>query len=186
MAETEDAIANKRKASPAPVEDAADIKRAKFEGGDGDSPLGNGNDQELDKPSNGTTSVEDEKREHRERSPARSHDQKHQRDSRESPEARRPSLSGGLPSRKSISQEEKKRGQRLFGGLLTALSRPTSASQQQKRLEIERRQQEKAQQRRAEDDKRRVEKLEKLRRVRQIEQLKLEEQAVCWELAPIF
>lgn len=75
--------------------------------------------------------------------------------------------------------EDKKRGQRLFGGLVSTLSRTTSGSQQQKRLEIERRQQEKAQQRRAEDEKRRVERLEKLGRMRRIEQVKLDEQAVC-------
>lgn len=75
--------------------------------------------------------------------------------------------------------EEKKRGQRLFGGLVSTLSRTTSSTQQQRRLEIERRQHEKAQQRRAEDEKRRAEKLEQLKRVRQIEQVKLDERAVC-------
>jgi hypothetical protein len=75
--------------------------------------------------------------------------------------------------------EEKKRGQRLFGGLVNTLSRTTSGTQQQKRLEIERRQHEKAQQRRAEDEKRRAEKLEQLKRTRQIEQVKLDERAVC-------
>jgi len=74
--------------------------------------------------------------------------------------------------------EEKKRGQRLFGGLVSTLSRTTSSTQQQRRLEIERRQHEKAQQRRAEDEKRRAEKLEQLKRVRQIEQVKLDERAM--------
>ncbi|KAK4233793.1 pinin/SDK/memA/ protein conserved region-domain-containing protein [Achaetomium macrosporum] len=74
--------------------------------------------------------------------------------------------------------EEKKRGQRLFGSLVSTLSRTTSRPQQQKRLEIERRQHEKAQQRRAEDEKRRAERLEQLKRTRQIEQVKLDEQAM--------
>ena len=75
--------------------------------------------------------------------------------------------------------EEKKRGQRLFGGLVSTLNRTVSGTQQQKRLEIERRQHEKAQQRRAEDEKRRAERLEQLKRTRQIEQVKLDERAVC-------
>lgn len=85
---------------------------------------------------------------------------------------------GADRGRKSISEQEKKRGQRLFGGLLSTLSQKPANSQQKKRLEIERRQQERAQQRRAEDDKRRIEKLARLNHARKIEQVKFDEQAV--------
>ncbi|KAL1866826.1 hypothetical protein VTK73DRAFT_4475 [Phialemonium thermophilum] len=90
---------------------------------------------------------------------------------------RRASLSG--PDRKrSFALEEKKRGQRLFGNLMSTISRSTVNPQQQKRLEIERRQQERAQKQRAEDDKRRSEKLAKILRVRKIEQVKFDEQVM--------
>ncbi|KAH8909827.1 hypothetical protein BR93DRAFT_924833 [Coniochaeta sp. PMI_546] len=102
--------------------------------------------------------------------------------------SRRPSLPTAEPrqapgpgpdrGRKSISEQEKKRGQRLFGGLLSTLSQKPANSQQKKRQEIERRQQERAQQQRAEDDKRRVEKLAKLNHVRKIEQIKFDEQVM--------
>lgn len=92
-------------------------------------------------------------------------------------EARRPLAP--VPGRRNFSQEEKKRGQRLFGGLLSTLSQTTSNSQQKKRQEIERRQQAKAQLQRAEDDKRRLEKLDRLIHARKIEQVKFDEQVVC-------
>lgn len=176
MAEAEDTVTNKRKASPEPSEDSTVVKRTRVEDGDETVPSNNGNDRGLSEPRNGAPPTKEERDgPYAERSPPRAQEP----DSRRSPEARRLSAtSGGFPGRKSVSHEEKKRGQRLFGGLLSALSRPASGSQQQRRLEIERRQQEKAQQRRAEDDKRRAEKLERVKRVRQIEQIKLEEQAV--------
>lgn len=80
--------------------------------------------------------------------------------------------------RGSFSQEDKKRGRRLFGGLLNTLSQTTSNSQQKRRQEIEKRQQEKATQQAREDDKRRSEKLAKLERVRKIEQVRFDEQVV--------
>ncbi|GAB1320488.1 hypothetical protein MFIFM68171_10698 [Madurella fahalii] len=174
MAEAEDIITNKRKASTEPPEDATFIKRTKVEDGDENSGVGS----ELREPHNGITPIKEPGGSRTEKPPASAQETGPEPDARQSPEARRPSVAGGFPVRKSVSQEERKRGQRLFGGLLTALSRPASSSQQQKRLEIERRQQEKAQQRRAEDDKRRAEKLEKVRRARQIEQIKLDEQAM--------
>ncbi|OIW33612.1 hypothetical protein CONLIGDRAFT_628522 [Coniochaeta ligniaria NRRL 30616] len=85
---------------------------------------------------------------------------------------------GADRGRKSISEQEKKRGQRLFGGLLSTLSQKPANSAQKKRQEVERRQQERAQQQRAEDDKRRVEKLAKLNHVRKIEQVKFDEQVM--------
>jgi hypothetical protein len=80
--------------------------------------------------------------------------------------------------RESFTQEDKKRGRRLFGGLLNTLSQTTSNSQQKRRLEIEKRQQEKATQQAREDDKRRSEKLAKLERIRKIEQVRFDEQVV--------
>lgn len=106
---------------------------------------------------------------------------------RRSPAAqRRPSatVATGPPTRRNVSQEEKKRGQRLFGGLVSTLNRSASGPQQQRRREIEKRQQERAQQRRVEDEKRRAEKLAGLKRRREIAQVELDEQAVCYYLFP--
>jgi len=80
--------------------------------------------------------------------------------------------------RNSRVQEERKRGQRLFGGLLNTLSQNTSSSQQKRRQEIERRQQEKAKQQKAEDEGRRSEKIRKLKEVRQQEMVKFNEQSM--------
>ncbi|KAK8058888.1 hypothetical protein PG994_009336 [Apiospora phragmitis] len=80
--------------------------------------------------------------------------------------------------RLSTSMEEKKRGRRLFGGLLNTLSQTTTNSQQKRRQEIERRQQEKATQQRAEDSKHREARLAKVREVRQREQINFEEQVM--------
>ncbi len=96
---------------------------------------------------------------------------------REEERQRRASLSE--PDRhKGILQEERKRGQRLFGGLMSTLSQTDSNSQHKRRLEIERRQQERAQQQKIEDDKRRAEKLARLTEIRKVEQIKFDEKAV--------
>lgn len=81
--------------------------------------------------------------------------------------------------------EEKKRGKRLFGGLMNTLSQTTTNSQQRRRQEIERRQQEKATQQRAADTKHREVKLGKIREVRQREQIKFEEQVVSLYFHPL-
>jgi hypothetical protein len=84
------------------------------------------------------------------------------------------------PERRKVSvQEERKRGQRLFGGLLSTLSQTTPNSQAKRRLEIEKRQQEKAKQQKVEDDKRRARKREDLVATRKSEQVKFEEASVC-------
>jgi hypothetical protein len=83
-----------------------------------------------------------------------------------------------LGRRESNAQEERKRGRRLFGGLLNTLSQSTSNAQQKKRLEIEKRQQEKARLQKAEDESRRAERLQKLKEVRMREQVKFDEQSV--------
>ncbi|KAI1082395.1 pinin/SDK/memA/ protein conserved region-domain-containing protein [Whalleya microplaca] len=84
----------------------------------------------------------------------------------------------GPDRRENALQEERKRGKRLFGGLLSTLSQTTSSSQQKRRQEIERRQQAKVHQQKAEDEKHREEKLAKLRAVRRVEQLKFDEQVM--------
>lgn len=77
-------------------------------------------------------------------------------------------------------QEEKKRGQRLFGGLLSTLSQSTPNGQQKRRQEVEKRQQERAKQQKADDETRRKEKLAQLKTVREAEQIKYDEATVCW------
>lgn len=81
-------------------------------------------------------------------------------------------------NRNSFSQEEKKRGKRLFGGLLSTLSQTTSNSQQKRRQEVEKKQQERAAKQRTEDDKRRSERLAKLDKTRKVEQIRFDEQVV--------
>jgi hypothetical protein len=80
--------------------------------------------------------------------------------------------------RKSSVQEERKRGQRLFGGLLSTLSQSTPNGQQKRRLEIEKRQAEKAQQQKHDDEVRRAEKLVNLKKIRKAEQIKFDEESV--------
>lgn len=74
--------------------------------------------------------------------------------------------------------EERRRGQRLFGGLLSTLSQSTPNGQQKRRLEIEKRQAEKAQQQKHDDEMRRAEKLASLKKARRAEQIKFDEESV--------
>ncbi|RQM06389.1 hypothetical protein DH86_00001169, partial [Scytalidium sp. 3C] len=98
-----------------------------------------------------------------------------------------PEATGGAPTeprkdsldrRKSSVQEERKRGQRLFGGLLSTLSQSASNGQQKRRQEIERRQLERAKQQKVEDEGRRAEKLARLNAVRKVEQVKFERESM--------
>ncbi|KAH9204333.1 pinin/SDK/memA/ protein conserved region-domain-containing protein [Leptodontidium sp. 2 PMI_412] len=82
---------------------------------------------------------------------------------------------GAQNRRKSSVQEEKKRGQRLFGGLISTLSQSTPNGQQKRRLEIEKRQQEKVKQQKEADEARRREKLANLKAVRRAEQIVYDE-----------
>ncbi|KAM0562269.1 hypothetical protein ACHAPJ_002716 [Fusarium lateritium] len=82
--------------------------------------------------------------------------------------------------RRLATQEEKKRGKRLFGGLLSTLSQTTGSTQQKRRLEIERRQQERLQKQRVEDDKLREEKRARVTEVRKGEQVGFDEEVVSW------
>ncbi|ESZ90198.1 hypothetical protein SBOR_9422 [Sclerotinia borealis F-4128] len=77
--------------------------------------------------------------------------------------------------RRSSVQEERKRGQRLFGGLLNTLNQSTPNGQQKKRQEIEARQKERAAQRRAEAEDRKKEKIANLKAIRVVEQVKFQE-----------
>lgn len=183
MAESEDAITNKRKTTPDITEEDATGKRIKLGDGHEASHTRNDDGEKPDSHQNGTLSnIKDGDGKDTEAlstsAPGTESKPQPESEPRHSPEARRPSASGGPPVRRNVSLEEKKRGQRLFGGLVSTLSRTTSGSQHPRRLEIERRQHEKAQQRRADDEKRRAERLEQLKRTRQIEQVKLDEQAV--------
>ncbi|APA15006.1 hypothetical protein sscle_14g097760 [Sclerotinia sclerotiorum 1980 UF-70] len=80
--------------------------------------------------------------------------------------------------RRSSVQEERKRGQRLFGGLLNTLNQSTPNGQQKKRQEIEARQKERAAQRKVEAEVKRKEKLANLRAVRMVEQVKFQEESM--------
>lgn len=80
--------------------------------------------------------------------------------------------------RKSSVVEERKRGQRLFGGLISTLSQSTPTGQQKRRLEIEKRQKEREAQRKIDEENKRAQKLKDLKSVRKIEQIKFDEQSV--------
>ncbi|KAK3902712.1 hypothetical protein C8A05DRAFT_15262 [Staphylotrichum tortipilum] len=185
MAEPEAPIATKRKASPEAALEDVTGKRIKLDNGTENITPSDCLDTELTDAPDGVPAINKEQDgAHAEASPTTGEERAARETApRQSPEARRPSVTTGPPARRSFSVEEKKRGQRLFGGLVSTLSRTTSGSQQQKRLEIERRQHEKAQQRRAEDEKRRSERLEGLKRTRQIEQIKFDERVyyLPWE-----
>jgi len=92
-------------------------------------------------------------------------------------ENRRPSYSREEQQpirRPSATLEDKKRGKRLFGGLLSTLSQSNANSQQKRRQEIEKRQQERLHQQKAEDDQKREEKRARLHRIRMAEQMDFE------------
>ena len=89
--------------------------------------------------------------------------------------------------RKSVTKEEKKRGMRLFGGLLNTLSQTTASTQQKRRQEVEKRQQERAHKQRAEDDKRRQDKLARITEIRRQEQIFFDEKVVrVWRISVPF
>ncbi|OAR02764.1 hypothetical protein LLEC1_06613 [Akanthomyces lecanii] len=76
------------------------------------------------------------------------------------------------------TQEDKKRGKRLFGGLLSTLNQGPSSSQQKRRQEIEKRQKERMEKQATEDGQRRAERLAQLRNVRIREQIVLDEEVM--------
>lgn len=100
----------------------------------------------------------------RSRSPERDREYKD-----EPPVERRPAVA---------TQEDKKRGKRLFGGLLSTLNQGPKNNQQKRRLEIEKRQQERMQKQHVEDDQKRTERLAQLRATRIREQIIFDEEVV--------
>lgn len=80
--------------------------------------------------------------------------------------------------RKSNVQEERKRSQRLFGGLLSALNQGVPSGQQMRRREIEKRQTEKARQQKDDDEVQRADKLAKLKATRKAEGIKYKKESV--------
>ncbi|KAF5711951.1 peroxin 26 [Fusarium mundagurra] len=83
-----------------------------------------------------------------------------------------------IDRRKNATQEEKRRGKRLFGGLLSTLSQTSSSVQQKRRLEIERRQQDRLQKQNIEEDRLRQEKRLRLTEIRRGEQLTFDEEVM--------
>ncbi|KAM0654215.1 hypothetical protein ACHAO3_000948 [Verticillium nonalfalfae] len=74
--------------------------------------------------------------------------------------------------------EEKKRGKRLFGGLLGTLNQSGGGAQLKRRREIEQRQQERVQKQKLEAEKRSAERLSRITQVRRAEQINFEEKVV--------
>ncbi|QGI62313.1 hypothetical protein CEK26_006277 [Fusarium fujikuroi] len=89
-----------------------------------------------------------------------------------------------IDRRKNATQEEKRRGKRLFGGLLSTLSQTSGSVQQKRRLEIERRQQDRLQKQNIEEDRLREEKRLRLTEIRRGEQLTFDEEVyyLPWKL----
>ncbi|KAM0286241.1 hypothetical protein ACHAQH_000968 [Verticillium albo-atrum] len=81
----------------------------------------------------------------------------------------------GVPVSKD---EEKKRGKRLFGGLLGTLNQPGSGAQLKRRREIEQRQQERVQKQKVEAEKRSAERLSRVTQVRKAEQINFDEKVM--------
>lgn len=80
--------------------------------------------------------------------------------------------------RKISAVEEKKRGQRLFGGLLNALSQSTQNGPNKKRLEIHKRQLDQANTQKTQDDIPKCGKVTKLLSVQKQEQFKFDEESM--------
>ncbi|KAM3511967.1 hypothetical protein MY11210_004367 [Beauveria gryllotalpidicola] len=76
------------------------------------------------------------------------------------------------------TQEDKRRGKRLFGGLMNTLNQGPSTIQQKRRQEIEKRQKERMRKQDAEDGQRRAERLVQLRAVRIREQIVFDEEVM--------
>lgn len=96
----------------------------------------------------------------------------------ESPSDVRQTQDSNQERRRISVVEEKKRGQRLFGGLLSTLSQSAPNRQQHRRQDIEKKQVERARAQKAEDEVKRKERLAELSIVRKDEQVKWDEQSV--------
>ncbi|OAA67433.1 pinin/SDK/memA domain protein [Cordyceps fumosorosea ARSEF 2679] len=95
-----------------------------------------------------------------------------------SPERDHMAIEAPAPERRTPTQEDKKRGKRLFGGLLSTLNQGPSNAQQKRRQEIEKRQQERMHKQASEDGQRRAERLAQLRAVRVREQIIFDEEVM--------
>jgi hypothetical protein len=195
MTDLDETSSHKRKGSPSIPEENVEPKRARVESVTSDAPNGSlaeaadpGNahipedEDRIDVQSRTDHTKPTESEHERPRSSGKQQDDEDMVE-QQSPDGRRPSVSG-VAARKDLSQEEKKRGKRLFGGLLSTLNQTASSTHQKKRLEIERRQREKAQQQKVEDDKHRSAKLASLQNFRKIDQVKFDEQVVRGYFVP--
>ena len=90
-----------------------------------------------------------------------------------------PVQSNAKPDRHKISAlEERKRGQRLFGGLLNTLSQSAPSGQQKRRQDIEKKQAERAKLQKHDDEVRMKENADVLHSKRKREQVKFDERSV--------
>ncbi|KAK4067755.1 hypothetical protein Trihar35433_6315 [Trichoderma harzianum] len=164
--------ADEDRPAPEKAPDVATLKRkAEDEGPEDDSPKrAKHNDDEDEDAASASR---------RQPSPSHDHDHNHDHDHDREDDDKKVSSVAAQDRHRQAIQEEKKRGKRLFGGLMSTLSQTSNTSQQQKRrLEIERRQQDRIQKQKAEDDQKRAEKLEKLHLVRMAEQIVFDEEVM--------
>lgn len=84
--------------------------------------------------------------------------------------------------RRSGQMEERKRGQRLFGALLSTLSQSSSSTAQKRRTDIEKKQQAKLKLQAEEYDEEKKLRLEALVEIRRREQRKYDKQSVSFTL----
>ncbi|EGY15078.1 hypothetical protein VD0002_g2176 [Verticillium dahliae] len=84
----------------------------------------------------------------------------------------------GRRANATSKDEEKKRGKRLFGGLLGTLNQSGGGAQLKRRREIEQRQQERVQRQKLEAEKRSAERLSRITQVRRAEQINFEEKVM--------
>ncbi|KAK0736990.1 pinin/SDK/memA/ protein conserved region-domain-containing protein [Apiosordaria backusii] len=165
---------NKRKASPSPPPSNAPAKRSRVDLDEQDYRR-----EDVSYQGGGQRRRESIDDYSRSRSPIQRKPSFSRRDSygRDRPPPHQPQEPLAPPPRKAVTQEERKRGQRLFGGILGTLSGQTGPSNNlhKRRLDIERRQHERAQKQEVEDEKRRQEKVERIRRERMISQIEVDE-----------
>ncbi|KAK4179288.1 pinin/SDK/memA/ protein conserved region-domain-containing protein [Triangularia setosa] len=171
MADFEDLPStNKRKASPSPPPSDAPAKRSRVDLDEPDRNEGTrGGHHRKDSISYDSRSRSPIQRKH-----SFSRRDSYGRDRQPPPLPQEPLAP---PPRKLVTQEERKRGQRLFGGILGTLSGQAgpSNSLHKRRLDIERRQHERTQKQEVEDEKRRKERVERTRKERMIGQIEVDE-----------
>ena len=178
MSSLDEAATTKRKASPPPTLDDDDVTRKRARQGDEDYS------QERERGRDRSHSNATERPGTAGSSQAKAtgaHVDSRRPDDRGRESVTGPDLGPGssqAPARKAVTQEERKRGQRLFGALNNTLRDASSGSQQKRRGDNERLRQERQQRHKAEEAKRREAKIVKLREVRKAEQAKFYEKVV--------